>query len=58
MHLSQHQSRIAAIVTRCGILLLVAAVVLLVNDDETQVGVGEENRRAHTDDDAWFTAVQ
>ena len=44
MHLSQHQSCVASVIARCRVLLFVAAVMLLIHNDQTEVGVGEKYR--------------
>ena len=48
MHVGEQDGCVATIVARCGVLLLVAGVVLLVNNHEPQAGVGQEHARAHT----------
>ena len=47
MHVRQHDGSVAAVVSWCRVLLLVAGVVLLVDNDEAQVAVRQEHTRAH-----------
>ena len=51
MHGGQHNGSITGIVARRGVNLLETAVVLLVNDNQPDVGIGQENRRTRPDDD-------
>ena len=51
-----HDGDVAAVVAR-GLFLLVAGVVLLVDQDEAEIDHGREDSGARTDDDAGFTAA-
>ena len=39
-----------------AVILLVALVVLFIDDDEAKLGIGQEQRRARTDDAAHVAA--
>ena len=50
MHGSEYDGGIAGIVARCRVDLLEAAVVFLVDDDESDVRIRQENSRTRTND--------
>jgi hypothetical protein len=40
--LTEHKGGIASVVARCWLILFVGCVVLLIDDDETDVSVGQK----------------
>ena len=50
---SAHHRHVAGMIMR-ALFLLVGLVVLLVDDDQTEIGVGQKQRRARPDDDRRF----
>ena len=46
-----HHRHVAGVIAH-AVLLLVGGVVLLIDDDQAEIGVGQEQRRARADDDA------
>ena len=54
MHACQHDGRIAPVVARGRVLLLVAAVVLLVDNDQAQLAERQKHGRAHPDHHQWL----
>ena len=57
VHRGEHHGGIASVVARGRVLLLVAGVVLLINDDKSQIAVGQENGRPHANHHAGLVAV-
>ena len=47
VHAGQHHGGVAPVVAGSGVLLLIAGVVLLVHDDQPQLGIGQKHRGAH-----------
>ena len=49
VHRCRHNGRIARIVTRCGVVLFVARIVLLVDHNQARVRQRQQQRRARAD---------
>ena len=58
MHLCEHHCHIAPVVAWGRVLLLVACIVLFVDDDQPKRRVGEEHCRAHSDNYARLRTLQ